>query len=112
MNENYYFIAVDFDGTLCENVFPEIGKPRLNVIDSLKDYFTRLNAAKTVKVILWTCREDLPGRVYLTEAVEWCKEQGVLIDFANENPLCNFDYPEKVRKIAANKYRDDRAVTV
>lgn len=27
-------IAVDFDGTLCENKFPEIGNPNWELIDS------------------------------------------------------------------------------
>ena len=29
-------IAVDFDGTLCENKFPEIGEPNKPIIDYLK----------------------------------------------------------------------------
>lgn len=44
--------AVDFDGTLCENAYPEIGAPNLSLIDKLISR-RRLGA----KVILWTCRE-------------------------------------------------------
>lgn len=44
--------AVDFDGTLCENAYPEIGAPNLPLIDKLISR-RRLGA----KVILWTCRE-------------------------------------------------------
>lgn len=28
-------IAVDFDGTLCENKYPEIGEPNMELIDFL-----------------------------------------------------------------------------
>ena len=28
---NYKIYAVDFDGTLCENAWPEIGKPMINL---------------------------------------------------------------------------------
>lgn len=43
--------AVDFDGTLCENAYPEIGAPNLPLIDKLISC-RRLGA----KIILWTCR--------------------------------------------------------
>ena len=34
MNQNTVkIIAVDFDGTLCENRWPEIGKPNQEIID-------------------------------------------------------------------------------
>ena len=41
--------AVDFDGTLCENAYPEIGAPNLPLIDKLISR-RRLGA----KIILWT----------------------------------------------------------
>lgn len=44
--------AVDFDGTLCENAYPEIGAPNLPLIDKLISR-RRLGA----KIILWTCRD-------------------------------------------------------
>ena len=30
-------IAVDFDGTLCENKYPKIGKPRTPIINAVKE---------------------------------------------------------------------------
>lgn len=44
-------IAVDFDGTLCENQWPEIGEPKKEVITYLKERQTAGD-----KLILWTCR--------------------------------------------------------
>lgn len=35
-NKNPYIIAVDFDGTLCENAWPEIGSPNVAMINYLK----------------------------------------------------------------------------
>lgn len=58
--------AVDFDGTLCENAYPEIGAPNLPLIDKLISR-RRLGA----KIILWTCRE---GEM-LTRAVEFCRSE-------------------------------------
>ncbi len=34
---DYKIIAVDFDGTLCENKFPEIGEANKEMIKYLKD---------------------------------------------------------------------------
>lgn len=68
--------AVDFDGTLCENAYPEIGAPNLPLIDKLISC-RRLGA----KIILWTCRE---GEL-LTRAVEFCRCFGLEFDAVNDN---------------------------
>ena len=44
-------IAVDFDGTLCENKWPDIGNANLELIEQLK-----YAKGKGAKLILWTCR--------------------------------------------------------
>lgn len=46
-------IAVDFDGTLCEHCYPEIGQPHVDLIQSLIEARKRGH-----KLILCTCRED------------------------------------------------------
>ena len=68
--------AVDFDGTLCENAYPEIGAPNLPLIDKL---ISRRHLG--AKVILWTCRE---GEL-LTRAVEFCRCYGLEFDAVNDN---------------------------
>ncbi len=45
--------AVDFDGTLCENRWPEIGEPNQELIGYLVG-----RRRQGDKVILWTCRSD------------------------------------------------------
>lgn len=93
-------IAVDFDGTLCENKWPEIGMPNEELIKYLKK-----RQANGEKLILWTNR--VGNR--LDEAVKWSAEKGLVFDAVNEN------LPEIVealgvdsRKIFANEYIDDR----
>lgn len=96
--------AVDFDGTLANTRFPEIIGPREKVIAAVKILKTQGH-----KIILWTSR---CGK-HLEDAVEWCKDQGIVFDAVNE-PL-----PEQVekwgndtRKIWADVYIDDKAVSV
>jgi len=93
-------IAVDFDGTLCEHRFPDIGKPIKEVIRLVKD-------AKDsgCKLILWTCREGEP----LKEALQWCEEEGIKFDAVNENIPENQGLSYAHRKIVADYYWDDRA---
>ena len=44
-------IAVDFDGTLVENEYPDIGKPKLFAFETLKAL-----QEKGFRLILWTVR--------------------------------------------------------
>ena len=64
-------IAVDFDGTLCENKWPEIGMPNEELIEYLKK-----RQANGEKLILWTNR--VGNR--LDEAVKWSAEKGLVFD--------------------------------
>lgn len=95
-------IAVDFDGTLVENAWPEIGETRLDVLTAVK-------AAKAAgaKLILWTNRVG----ARLNDAVEWCRERGLEFDAVNENlPEVLAAFITDTRKIVADIYLDDKAV--
>ncbi len=95
-----YVIATDFDGTICENKYPEIGEPRYNTILYLKE-----KQKKGAKIILWTCRVD----ELLDAAVKWCRNQGLIFDAVNENlPEIIAEFGGDTRKIFANEYIDDR----
>lgn len=97
-----YIVAVDFDGTLCENAFPEIGKPKKEVIQAIKEY-----KGFGWKVILWTCR----NKEHLTKAIEWCKKQGLEFDAINTNlPEVQEIFGGDTRKIFADAYIDDKNV--
>jgi len=106
MQPNTKTIAVDFDGTLCTVNYPEIGEPRPRIIDIVKHWKDDGHT-----LILWTCRVDMDDRKYLTEAVEWCKEQGLEFDFVNENdPKRIALYSMDTRKVSADLYFDDKNV--
>lgn len=94
-------IAVDFDGCLCKNAFPDIGSPNLDVICELKK-----EIAKGTKTILWTCRH---GKL-LDEAVEACRSWGIEFDSINESiPEWLAQWDSDPRKVGATEYWDDRA---
>lgn len=94
-------IAVDFDGTIVEHRYPEIGEEKPFATETL-----RMLINDRHNLILWTVRE---GKL-LDEAVEWCRERGV------EFWAVNRDFPEEditknqhfSRKIKADIFIDDR----
>jgi len=94
-------IAVDFDGTIVDHEFPEIGKEKLFAFLTLRE----LNK-KGARLILWTLRTGKE----LDEAVEYCRKNGVEFYAVNKN------YPEEVvndtvsRKIDADIYIDDKNI--
>ena len=92
--------AIDFDGTLCINEYPNIGQPIYKTI-----IFCKERKADGHKLILWTCRS---GK-YLDEAVAWCKEQGLTFDAVNENlPEMIELFDNDCRKVFADYYIDDK----
>lgn len=94
-------IAVDFDGTLCEDIFPNIG----NETEVLQHVRVLKNLG--CKLILYTCRRD----TNLSKAVEWCKNRGLTFDAINENLEENIkEYGGDTRKIWANVYLEDKAM--
>lgn len=98
-------ISVDFDGTIVEHKFPEIGEPLEGAIETLKDL-----TAAGFRLILCTCREDNKRRKYLTEAVEFLKDLGVEFVSVNENTFDDdfrADYKGLRRKVYAHCYIDD-----
>lgn len=108
MTPKYEFVAVDFDGTLCTDAFPEVGKPKTLVIE-----YVKLLAAEGTKIILYTSREN-GTRPLLDEAVAFCNAQGIPLYAVNENPgnpyAARFGLkPSDGRKVYANLYIDDKA---
>jgi len=92
-------IAVDFDGTIVEHQYPEIGKEKLFALRTLKEL-----EKKGARIILWTFRTGKE----LEDAVDYCRRNGVEFYAVNRN------YPEEVpdenvsRKIDADIYIDDK----
>lgn len=97
-------VAVDFDGTLCNSNFPDCGEPIQPVINFVKEL-----KEQGAVIILWTCREGEP----LNTAIKWCKEQGIIFDYINENcPKRNEYWGCDCRKVGADLYIDDKAISV
>lgn len=93
-------IAVDFDGTLCENKWPEIGSANEELIEYLRD-----RQKNGDKLILWTCRVD----DMLRKAIEWCKENELTFDAVNENlPEIIENFGSDTRKIFDSSITKDK----
>lgn len=97
-------IAVDFDGTIVEHKYPEIGEEIPFATETLKMLIKDHH-----RLILWSVRE---GKL-LEDAVNWCKERGI------EFWAVNRDYPEEngtdnnnhySRKLKADCFIDDRNI--
>lgn len=76
-------IAIDFDGTLVDHRFPDIGDENPGAFRWLKEF-----QEAGARLILWTMRsDDRPdGTNPLREAVEFCRDRGVEFWGINENP--------------------------
>ena len=98
-------IAVDFDGTIVEDCYPAIGKERPFSTDTLKRLMLDGH-----QLMLWSVRE---GRL-LDEAVEWCKNRGVVFHAVNgiflEDPDEGAEHFHRSRKPQADVFIDDRNV--
>ena len=94
-------IAVDFDGTLCENEWPGIGATKWETVQALI-----AARAAGARLILWTNRVG----PRLAEAVEWCRQRELEFDAVNENlPEVLAAFVTDCRKVYADIYLDDRA---
>ena len=94
-------IAIDFDGTIVEHAYPDIGKPIPFAIETL------LQIQKDGhKLILWTVRR---GRL-LQDAIDYCAQRGLYFYAENENYRGeNKELGEEVsRKLSVDMFIDDR----
>ena len=94
-------IAVDFDGTIVEHRYPEIGPELPFATEAL-----RMLIRDRHQLILWSVRE---GRL-LDEAIQWCRHRGVEFwavnrDFPEENIERNEHFS---RKLKVDLFIDDR----
>lgn len=96
-------IAVDFDGTIVTHEYPEIGRPVLGAIETLKCLISNGH-----KVFLWTMRgsKRYEGRDLLREAVEYCEDNGINLCSVNQSP----SQFSTSKKQYAQLYIDDAAL--
>jgi len=99
--KNHLIIAVDFDGTIVEDGYPQIGSPKIFAFETLKQL-----QSDGHRLILWTYRNGSK----LDEAVAFCKKNEIEFYAVNKN------YPEEIfegkvsRKINADLFIDDRNI--
>lgn len=92
-------ICIDFDGTIVEHAYPEIGKPVPLAIETMKEL-----QEKGHSIILFTMRH---GET-LQAAVDYVTNAGISLYGANENPKQK-EWTES-RKVYGHHYIDDAAI--
>jgi hydroxymethylpyrimidine pyrophosphatase-like HAD family hydrolase len=103
----YNVIAVDFDGTIVECKYPEIGE----LIPKAKEVLTKYKN-NGGQIIIWTCRSVSD----LESARQFLIKNNIPFDAINEHLPWQLDYIQKnfphvqpdCRKICADLYVDDR----
>ena len=88
--------AFDFDGTLCEDKFPDIGPVREHAMEQAK----AIKADGNI-LILWTCRCG----ERLQEAIDFCKSHGLEFDYVNENQ-CHLVKPVSTNFAAVPNFKN------
>lgn len=96
-----FIIGVDFDGTVVDHRYPEIGA---NVPDAVD--FLKLLADAGADIILWTMRSDL----FLDDATAWFEREGIPLFGVNRNPEQHTW--SNSQKAYCNVYVDDAALGV
>ncbi len=95
-------IAVDFDGTLCEDRYPNIGEPNIPLLNALRE----LKKAGLIEIILWTCRKGNE----LDNAIRWLWNHDIQPDAVNSNlPRIIRAFGGDTRKVYADLYIDDKS---
>lgn len=101
MADSSLIVAVDFDGILCTDEFPDIGKVNYNMVS-----FVRQMQDAGIETILWTSRVEEK----LTAAIEWCEDYGLHFSAVNANAPSNLEqFKTDPRKVFAHIYIDDRS---
>lgn len=93
-------IAVDFDGTIVDDAYPKVGKPKIFAIETLKQL-----SSDGHRLILWTYRSGEK----LQEAIAFCEKHNLPFESVNSSWEGEaFDEAQMSRKINADIFIDDR----
>jgi hydroxymethylpyrimidine pyrophosphatase-like HAD family hydrolase len=94
-------IAIDFDGTIVDHQYPDIGQPVPGALEAIREIKQRGH-----RVMLWTMRSGEP----LRQAFDYCKNHGVNFtsEWTNQNPE-QHSWTNS-NKQYANFYIDDAAI--
>ncbi len=101
LDKSKLVIAVDFDGTIVEHKYPDIGEIIPGAFEVLREL-----QEKGCKLILWTVRDGID----LQAAVDFCLDHGVMFYAVNESHP-NEEFNKYIsRKIDCDLFIDDRNV--
>lgn len=95
-------IAVDFDGTLHDADYPQIGNPKKDAVSVMRQLHDDGHS-----IIIWTCRAG----AYRDEMVRWLEAMSIPFDYVNshdEGVLKKFG--TDTRKVYADIYIDDHNI--
>lgn len=105
-------IAIDFDGCMVDEAFPEVGKLKDGARKTIADLYDA-----GYELILWTCRTndgftDGTGKrhdgTYLQHATAFLRTEGLMKYFRRVND--NIDFRNTSKKVYAHCYIDDRNI--
>lgn len=100
-------LAVDFDGTIVEDQWPDIGDLKPNC----KEILNALHDIYNCEILIWTCRDTEYGGS--AKVAEFLTKQGVKFDCINTNTdyIKNaFKVNKDSRKVYADLYIDDKSL--
>ena len=92
-------VAIDFDGTVVEHRYPDIGKPVPGALEWMKEFMVR-----GISIMLWTMRSGEE----LRQAVDYCESNGIKLWGVNIS-IGQEEWTSSPKQYA-NLYIDDAAV--
>jgi hypothetical protein len=102
MTYKKFILAIDFDGTIAELSFPEVGEIRKDAA-----YYLGRLWQDGHNIIINTCRSGIHEGLAQT----FLKEHGIKYDYINANmPRLIEEYGKDCRKISADIYIDDKCL--
>lgn len=101
--EDSKVIAIDFDGTIVEDKFPEVGKTKPRALLVIKKLIREGH-----KIVIWTCRDYGIINDYLKKNFKGMEQMFIYI---NENPPeLRAKFGNDPRKLGADLFIDDKAL--
>jgi hydroxymethylpyrimidine pyrophosphatase-like HAD family hydrolase len=104
MTKKRLVLGIDFDGTIVEEAFPNIGAIKPKTVELMQEAMDKGHL-----VIVWTARSMKAE----SDAIDFLNDNNIPYHYVNENPEDPYYIRgEQGRKIFCDYYLDDRAVNI